>query len=140
MRRELSKDTHLVWFCQNAILFCTAPVCNETAIRLVGGPTPNQGRVEICLNGAWGTVCDDDFGSSEAMVICRQLGYTDLEHSVPFIRAFFGQGLVPIHLDDLNCLGTEAKLADCDHSGIGNHNCGNSEDAGVLCVPGMIST
>ena len=34
-----------------------------------------EGRVEICKDNAWGTVCDNNFGTEEANVACRQLGY-----------------------------------------------------------------
>lgn len=50
--------------------------CHNGDIRLAGGRDSTEGRVEICYNGRWGTVCDDLFGNSDARVICRQLGFT----------------------------------------------------------------
>lgn len=44
------------------------------ALRLVGGANATEGRVEIC-QGVWGTVCDSQWGPSDAEVVCRQLGY-----------------------------------------------------------------
>ena len=49
------------------------------------------------------------------------------------LRAEFGQGTGPIFLDDLRCTGTESSLLSCSHIGIGVHNCGHYEDAGVVC-------
>ena len=44
-------------------------------IRLAGG-TSLSGRVEVCMDGVWGTVCDDSWGSEEASVTCFQLGFS----------------------------------------------------------------
>ena len=48
--------------------------CSDGALRLIGGDNPLEGRVEICINNAWGTICEDAFDRDDADVICRQLG------------------------------------------------------------------
>lgn len=47
-------------------------------IRLQGSTLRGRGRVEVCKNNAWGTVCDDGWGNSDAVVVCRQLGYSTI--------------------------------------------------------------
>jgi deleted-in-malignant-brain-tumors protein 1 len=98
---------------------------------LVGGTVPREGRVEVCVNFNWGTVCDDFWGTPDATVVCRQLGYSD-RGAVARSLSFFGQGTDLIVLDDVMCTGTESRLIDCPATS--THNCIHLEDAGVTCL------
>ena len=49
--------------------------CCDGSIQLGGSSLTGQGRVEICVEGSWGTVCDTYWDSRDAAVVCRQLGY-----------------------------------------------------------------
>ena len=106
------------------------------------------------MNNRWGTVCDDLWSTFDARVACRQLGYSDiseqkktviivifgmtiainflLSDAIAYSRAFYGQGTVPILLDDVRCTNTESRLIDCPYTAI--DNCVHSEDAAVSCT------
>ena len=124
------------------------PVCSAGTLRLVGGKKDTEGRVEVCLSGAWGTICDDIWNTENANVVCRQLGYTGygmpiyliLYHyygiligSVALPRSYYGQGNGSIYIDNLRCTGHEDNIWQCSYTG--DHNCNHQEDASVRCKP-----
>ncbi|XP_041372995.1 deleted in malignant brain tumors 1 protein-like [Gigantopelta aegis] len=99
-------------------------------IRLVDGGMPTQGRVEVKINGAWGTVCDAAFDNKEAEVICAMMGFSRTEAQA-VRRAHFGRGSGPVLLADLACTGTETSIFEC--SRVGTTYCFHAKDAGVIC-------
>uniref|UniRef100_A0A8D0LB74 Neurotrypsin n=1 Tax=Sphenodon punctatus TaxID=8508 RepID=A0A8D0LB74_SPHPU len=107
------------------------PTPAEGTVRLVGGHTPSEGRVDIYYNGDWGAVCDDGWTDLGAQVVCRQLGFSGAAKARTM--AYFGEGHGPIHLDNVECSGTERTLGECVKADGGVHNCWHSEDAGVIC-------
>ena len=109
----------------------------------IGNINTEAGRIEVFLNGQWGTVCDDapsnypgnHRGNHQndiiANVVCRMLGWA---HGNVRNQAFFGKGKGLILLDDVDCTGYEASLIECQYAPC--HNCRHSEDVGVVCYNG----
>ena len=108
--------------------------------------------MEVCINDQWGTVCDYSWDSTDATVVCRQLGYaftgskcvhflTMLKNELilwitagkAFSNAYFGAGSGPIFLDDVQCTSSSSQLLECYSRPILSHNCLHSADAGVGC-------
>lgn len=56
--------------------------CTNNTVRLVGGSAAHEGRVEVCINEAWGTVCSSGWDDADARVVCAQLGHLAIGLSV----------------------------------------------------------
>ena len=49
--------------------------CNDGDVRLEGGNNVREGRVEVCINNAWGSVCNSQFSTEDAQVVCSQMDF-----------------------------------------------------------------
>ncbi|XP_025103069.1 deleted in malignant brain tumors 1 protein-like [Pomacea canaliculata] len=109
-------------------------MCNFTqqmSARVVGG-TADAGRLEILYDGTWGTVCEDGFGQREALVACRMLGFNSTT-AVSVGSAKYGAGSGPVMFSNLQCVGNETSLAQCEHWGLYRQDCEHWQDVGVMC-------
>ena len=110
----------------------TFPVTVPVSVRLVDGPSEHEGRLEVEYNGEWGTVCDYNFGRTEADVACHQLGYNG---SAAVYTHGGGSGRV--WMREVNCNGMETSLDQCYRRGWAVHYgypCGHSRDVGIICA------
>ncbi|KAM6255144.1 scavenger receptor cysteine-rich type 1 protein M130-like [Spheniscus humboldti] len=107
-----------------------AVVCSGSRrVRLAGGPGRCAGRVEVYVNGTWGTVCQETWDLRDAAVVCRQLG-CGMALAAPR-SARFGPGTGPLWPDAGGCAGTEASLWDCPASA--QRGCRHGGGAGAVC-------
>ena len=130
--------------------------CTEGDVRLVNGSTQYEGRVEICINRVWGTVCSRDsirswrysWDTFDSNVVCRQAGHMELGkvHVVIYIylhnflgsvaygtASEFGQGSGPILMSLTHCSGQESHLINCSYSPLIPSYCSHTYDVGVKC-------
>ena len=142
------------WYFYSPDIIFGSTGCTTGEVRLWGGPIRSrEGRVEICLNNEWGTVCDQMWDVADASVVCRQLGLavtgTMIKHFVlhtyyviiigaqAVSGAMLGEGTGRIWLDNVACTGSERELINCASSSSGVNSCTHAQDAGVRCAAGI---
>ncbi|XP_070983925.1 lysyl oxidase homolog 3B-like isoform X6 [Oncorhynchus clarkii lewisi] len=102
-----------------------------STVRLKGGAKLGEGRVEVLKNNEWGTVCDDRWTLLSASVVCRELGFGSAKEALTGAR--MGEGMGPIHMNEVQCLGTEKSMWNCGFKNITSEDCQHVEDAAVRC-------
>lgn len=124
-------------------------LCRDEDVRLVGGRTIYEGRVEICRLEEWRTVCRKGWTAIEASIVCSQLGFSrisksstlkeDLTRQHTFIltsdanvSTIFGPGSREIYGQQHNCTGNEQQLSECPFE-LDTEICISENDAGVEC-------
>ena len=101
----------------------------------MNGTNEYEGRVEVRINGTWGTICDSYPSFQDATVICRQLGFQVAERAAR--GAVFGAGSLNASIAYLSCRGTESSVTDCYYYSGPNLYCDTNRYAiGVLCSDG----
>ena len=108
----------------------------DYVLRLANGTRKSEGRVEIFYNDIWGTVCEFNWDLRDAIVVCRQLGYSSALTAKG--KASFGTGRGINRkkwLSNVGCLGNESSIDMCSSDGWGVNSCvSNDEDASVVCT------
>ena len=108
----------------------------DYVLRLANGNRKSEGRVEIFYNDTWGTVCDDSWDLRDAIVVCRQLGYSSALTAKG--KASFGTGIGKNRkklLSNVGCLGNESSIDMCSSDGWGVNLCvSHHKDASVVCT------
>ena len=144
LRRGLGRFTLAAALVVLAVMTAHAADPADGDLRIRGGPTHNEGRLEIFHDDEWGTVCDDFFGRIDAKVACKQLGYTGAEAVLTDVAVAPGRRF---WLDDVNCNGSENKLTECFYNNgrleippWGTANCIPAEQVGVRCTASTTAT
>lgn len=127
----------------------TVLVCGDGDVRLMNGSgsSLSSGRVELCLNNVYGTVCNDRWDEIDASVVCRQLNFPTSSKSLTFLLfscsllnnfvdvvvirdgTVFGSRNGTVSVSGVVCGGAEDSLLQCSHI-LGSQDC---EPAGVMC-------
>ena len=104
----------------------------EGSIRLTGGVSDNEGRLEVFFDGEWGSVCNRNWGRWSGTVACKDLGYESLV-KVTGTSQYNSAENTPIWLNGVQCAKYDKRIRDCVHEPVGYQPCSHDEDVGLIC-------
>ena len=133
--------------------------CRYGDIRLSGGHSQYEGRVEMCsFRNRWGTVCNRHWTQANSRVVCHSLGYSEegrtqykliiwplfwFTFSAGSHQIFYidnrGLGIFPVGVDYVKCQSSDNSLKECIHFSH-SYGCSHDEDVEVYCKPGKCNT
>lgn len=121
--------------------------CTTGDVKLTSGSNKYEGRVEICKNRVWGSICDSGWNDRSAYAVCRQLEYsgtyclhmiytyTYISGGMALSNSYFGVGTNPLHIYDTSCSYYSTTLQSCSLTRFpySYSTCNNYQEAGVRC-------
>ena len=70
----------------------------------------SYGRVQVTFNGTTGTICDDKWTDTDAMTVCKQLGFAG---GLALKGSYYGKGTGPVFLNNMLCRTTDETIWHC---------------------------
>ncbi|KAH9500139.1 hypothetical protein Btru_077291 [Bulinus truncatus] len=104
-----------------------------TSIRLVGGENEFEGRLEVEINGQWGTVCKDGWIEENSLLVCQQLGLA-LNRDYPLARLRTrAPDSTPVHMNWVSCDETDVDFTKCRAVNDDAVTCSHDKDVYIKC-------
>ena len=66
----------LYFFSVNVVSSVVVAECSTGSVRLVNGADKYEGQAQVCVNGVWGTICDNGWDKSDSDAFCGELGFS----------------------------------------------------------------
>lgn len=122
-------------------------------MRLVNGTSNQAGRLEVCTNGIWGSVCGTGFDVTDAYVVCKELGlgvsgnnmismvafiittsyFSFVKEPIVYTNSYFGDGDGAIVYSNFACRGYEGSVLECAKQEYGSFTCSRNNVVGIIC-------